>query len=307
MHNGLFNRFDQYMDQMRFTWTILLLQALAPRLVAQEKYLVNCQVYLEDEPTTGVKVLLYDDSRGQNIASNNDGVFSSSLDWGKMYRFHFIKLNYVTKIVEFSTKVPNGIKKESIEPYLLQVRLFKVFDGVDSIFFKNPVAKIRYDVRMGDFDYDTDYSLMVKQRIDEMMRQKGGTKGTGEAGGPKKQVIDGKKATSTLSKSSSVPKGTLKKTATVELLGKTHIATPTFQVLPALKPYYPLGRSVEEYELEKKHITRVVMKYSDKQKVLLKVKHDWGAVYYFVDESPLTTRCVSRAVYERETLLPNGD
>lgn len=75
------------------------------------------------------------------IAFDQEGNFRTTVNWNSVIRFVFEKKGFVTKIIEFSTQVPDHVNKASIQPYDLKVRLFKEFPGVDTAFFKNPVAK----------------------------------------------------------------------------------------------------------------------------------------------------------------------
>ncbi len=47
---------------------------------------------------------------------------------------------------------------------------------------------------------------------------------------------------------------------------------------------YPNKKNIEEIDKPGKHITRVVMNIDNKITIYLKVKHDWGATFFFKDE-----------------------
>jgi len=51
-----------------------------------------------------------------------------------------------------------------------------------------------------------------------------------------------------------------------------------------LATIYPDQKTVEDIDKPGKHITRVIMNINNRVTVYLKVKHDWGATFFFIDE-----------------------
>ena len=51
-----------------------------------------------------------------------------------------------------------------------------------------------------------------------------------------------------------------------------------------LRVQYPEQKTVLEIDQPGKHITRVIMNIDNKISVYLKVKHSWGATFFFEDE-----------------------
>ncbi len=66
---------------------------------------------------------------------------------------------------------------------------------------------------------------------------------------------------------------------------------------------YPDSKTVEELDKPGKHITRVIMHIDNKVDVYLKVKHSWGATYYFIDEPGLELRSISQHYFNMKTNL----
>ena len=273
-------------------------------LYGENNYSINGKVFIDNGSTDNVLVDIY--SNGElvkKLSVNQDGLFRTTIDWNQIYSISFSKKGYVTKIIEFSTILPSGKNSTGIEPYNLRVRLFKTFEGVDSVFFKNPVAKIRYDQTIGDFDYDMDYSLSVKYKVDEMMKN-------AKESSHKSEVT---KTVRTKQNSSVPPKSEVFKDSGYVVLTETGNVTTVPDIphtghgsidnneLPPLKEYYPPGRTIEEYDLPEKKITRIVIMRGNTRNIYFRVKHNWGPVYYFHDETPLTYRCITRKAYERET------
>lgn len=212
------------------------------------------------------------------IAFDQEGNFNTSVDWNTVIRFVFEKKGFVTKIIEFSTHVPNHVNKASIAPYDLKVRLFKEFIGVDTAFFKNPVAKIKFDEATNDFVYDLDYSMMVKYQIDKM-KENGMLM---EAEALRKTFL----RDSLLSQKSSDP-GKGSENAMIDILNP--------------KTIYPQGVTSETFELIDKTVTRVIVKKGASQHVFLKVKHYWGPEYFFLIESSSNITCISKKAFEYGT------
>lgn len=274
---------------------------------AQADYPVQGQVFVEKGNSRGVTVLLKGSATRASVPIDSEGRFSIALTWDAVHEMHFSKAGYVSKIIEFNTKVPSGVNKASIPLYELKVLLFREFEGFDSVFFKRAVAKIRFDEVLSDFDYDTDYSLTVKKRIEQMRAKKAtqpqrlpaqgahdtNRQRTNNALKPERSAVVNANNSDVRVHDAVVQRG--------EPPNPAHV-----RAIPPLKAYYPQGRTVEEFMLDGKNVTRVVIQDNGKTKVLLKVTHQWGPTYYFVDEAPLTRRCVSKSVFERETLLCAG-
>lgn len=66
---------------------------------------------------------------------------------------------------------------------------------------------------------------------------------------------------------------------------------------------YPNKKTVETIEKPGKIITRVVMNIDQKVTVYLKVKHGWGATYYFIEEIGFEPKSVSGIYFNRMTDL----
>lgn len=66
---------------------------------------------------------------------------------------------------------------------------------------------------------------------------------------------------------------------------------------------YPNQKTIEEIEKPGKHITRVIMNIDGKITTYLKVKHSWGATFFFVDEVGLELRSISQTHYNLMTDL----
>lgn len=70
-----------------------------------------------------------------------------------------------------------------------------------------------------------------------------------------------------------------------------------------LKEKYPNQKTVEEIDLKGKHITRVIMHIDNKVAIYLKVKHSWGATFFFIDEVGQDLRSINEQYFNLMTNL----
>lgn len=274
---------------------------------AQDGYPVTGSILLEDQTYANVEMIIRDRQTTRFVKVSPSGHFAIQLKWNDCYWLTFSKPGYVSKIIEFSTEIPKQ-QKRSIEPYHLQVRLFKVFEGVDSVFFKKPVAKVYFDQQLKDFKADREYALEVLRHIEEMRQraEKAPPEISQHSSTNKPSKKNVKKNVEESSLKTSQPAQAIrfetKHETTFVKQENNSTSTHSPSWLPPLKPNYPEGRTVESFQSEGKNITRTIIRLANDYKVLLKVEHSWGGVFYFLDESPLVYRSVSKQLYEQLTL-----
>lgn len=105
----------------------------------------------------------------------------------------------------------------------------------------------------------------------------------------KKPQITKKPNNSPPEKKNSTKKSTTKsKKNNPEWVKKEHIR---------LAKKYPNKKTIEEIEKPQKHITRIIMNIDGKVTTYLKVKHSWGATFYFIDEVGLDLRSISQTYF----------
>jgi hypothetical protein len=63
--------------------------------------------------------------------------------------------------------VPADRMQQGFEPYTYGVNLFRQYDGVNTVIFNQPVAKISYSKNIDDFDYDVDYTKSIQSAMKE--------------------------------------------------------------------------------------------------------------------------------------------
>ncbi|MCW3787641.1 hypothetical protein [Plebeiibacterium sediminum] len=271
---------------------------------AQSNYPVSGTVLIRDGKVTKTSLMVQSGSGEVKVPVDINGNFLTYLKWDTNYKLYFSKIGYVTKCVEFSTQLPSSVSKNTIYPYEILVELFPMFPDVDTMFFKNPVARIHYSEEINDFDYDLDYQLTVKRKLEEIKKKyqnwliqkskdDSRTISSSLKKNPKEEVVRYQKNVET-SKSITavVPKTTVARKPTVKK------EENPFGV-PPLKSYYPEGKTVESFQLQGKTVVRIIMKKGPYQKAYFEVKHNWGGQYYFVQESPTYYRSISKYNFDK--------
>lgn len=83
------------------------------------------------------------------------------LDFDEAYILSFTKPGYITKQIAVDTHVPAERIETGFDPYKIGVRLYKQYDGVNTVVYNQPVANIRYMASLDDMGYDTDYTKSI--------------------------------------------------------------------------------------------------------------------------------------------------
>lgn len=261
---------------------------------ATAQYIVSGEVLHVNNSYSDVIVELENNGNKKLLNVSPTGHFRTSLEWNQTYHFKFRKTGYVSKVIEFSTILPSTKQPSTIEPYHMPVRLFKMFEGVDTVFFKNPIARIRFDNNLGDFEHDMDYSLKVKYHIDKM-RDEGQKSSKSVGNKPAKKSMPSKDANEKVVK---------KKVEQAEEAGsdkkKPDKGVYDYKEIngaPDLKQEYKEGETIEEFELKNRIIKRHIFVIDERRRVFLSVKHNWGGHYFFIDEADIGYRCISKETY----------
>jgi len=285
---------------------ILFLLFLFNSGYGQNQYLVNGTVLIRDGKVTKTSLKIKCGSKEIKVPVDINGNFITYLDWNVDYKLYFSKIGYVTKCVEFSTDVPESVSKSGIYPYEILVELFPNFPDVDTMFFKKPVARIHYSKDIEDFDYDLNYQLTVKRKLEE-------TKEKYQKWLAQKSKIGDRTMDNSITENSR--EEIIRYQKTVEATGKVNSIPPAKTIarkpidkeeenpfgVPPLKDTYPEGKTVETYLLTGKSVTRIIIKKGVYQKAYFEVKHNWGGHYYFVQESSGYYRSISEYNFDKST------
>ena len=93
------------------------------------------------------------------------------LDFDSDYLLAFSKPGYITKKVSVNTAVTEQRARQLFEPYKIGVKLFKQYNGVNIVVYNQPVAHIKFNPDLDDFDYDVDYTKSILSKLEEAEQQ----------------------------------------------------------------------------------------------------------------------------------------
>jgi hypothetical protein len=275
--------------------------------ICQDLYPVRGTVFVIDGKSSKVNLRVESNETKLKVPVDIKGNFKVLLNWDKEYKFYFSQIGYVSKCIEFSTVLPAGANKEKIYPYELLVELFPIYPDVDTVFFKKPIAKIQFSENLDDFDYNLDYQLSIQYKAEQKKNEYFNWKKKIsniqiETKSQPVEVCTGELPNDTNTVAVITPKSHSPKKNTTTIPRKSDIKKNNTPFgLPPLDKDYSLGKTVEIHNLKGKIITRVIIKTTNSLKIYYKVKHDWGGLYYFVQETPVTYRSISKQNFEKNT------
>ena len=139
--------------------------------ISQEKFQVYGKMKLEKGSLDGRIELFENGSRKSVRKVDGTGKFDFGLELNKDYVISFSQEGYVTKKIALNTTVADDRAELGFAPFQFQVTLFKQYEGVNFVVFNQPVGKIKYNEEVEDFDYDTDYTKSIQQRLQEVQKE----------------------------------------------------------------------------------------------------------------------------------------
>ncbi len=145
---------------------------LSAGLNAQNVLQVEGKMKVEEGKLDGTMEVLENGSRKRIGKLSGSGKFDVELEINKDYIFVFSQPGYVTKRIEFDTRVDAG--RDNTIPFAtfpFQVTLFKQYEGVSYVIFNQPVAKIYYSPEPDDFEYDTDYTKSIRDQLEKVEKE----------------------------------------------------------------------------------------------------------------------------------------
>ena len=114
-----------------------------------------------------VKVFV-DGSLEKIYDADKAGKFAFNIDLNKNVVLEVVRQGYYSKKLEFNTNVP--IEDVGIWNYKFSIELLPEVDGFDATIMEQPIGKIKFVDKMGDFDYDEAYTAEMQKRIKAMMK-----------------------------------------------------------------------------------------------------------------------------------------
>ena len=162
---------EKQMIVLLFCFGIFLL----PMQTMAQQFMVDGSLTVEQGELDGALITLKMDKKSPRKLkhSSSSGKFVVDLDYQHYYVFTFSKKGYITKQISINTKCPKSVAKGGmLEPFYFRVELNQKTNNtmVDTAFYNRPVGRIFYSKEFRKFDYDRDYSMAVKRKLDSYRR-----------------------------------------------------------------------------------------------------------------------------------------
>lgn len=161
----------------RFIWILFLLTltAIVPITAgAQDDFLiVTGKMKLETGKLSAKMEVQKNGSRIRIAELSGNGKFEQKVDKDASYLFIFSQEGYVTKKIDVDTRLKIDRAEDALPflPFSFEITLFEQYEGVNTVVFNQPVARIKYNPELDDFDYDTDYSKSIQERMEEAEKE----------------------------------------------------------------------------------------------------------------------------------------
>ena len=156
----------------RILFSIVLFFMVPGILIGQEMlgYVeVNGSVKDRLRPLNNANVEIYANNTLLKVETTDiTGNFDFVLELNRTYKIKFTREFYVTKMVRFDTHV----RENELGIWLFQftVELFPDIKQIDFSFLeKEPVGKISYDMKYGEFEHDHEYTRKIHARIKKLL------------------------------------------------------------------------------------------------------------------------------------------
>ena len=154
---------------IRLMFAFLTLVLLPTVMIGQTKFTVNGRVKIEGGDIEGSRVVVYKNGVKERTITAGLNKFSLDLEINQNYIMSFEKDGFVAKKISFNTKAPAEAVPNGFTPFDFAVSLFKQYDDINLVVFNQPVGIIHYDSKLGDFDYDTDYTKSIQSQLEEVL------------------------------------------------------------------------------------------------------------------------------------------
>lgn len=140
-------------------------------LFGQGKFTVNGRLKIEGGDVENSRVVVYKNGVKERTITSGLNKFTLDLDINQTYVMAFEKDGFVAKKISFNTKAPSEAIPNGFTPFDFAVSLFKQYDDINLVVFNQPVGIIHYDNKLGDFDYDTDYTKSIQSQLQEVLEK----------------------------------------------------------------------------------------------------------------------------------------
>jgi len=141
----------------------VVLNCLTISLSAQNFLEIPVKLEVEKDDLSEVVVKVKKDGKDA-FTQSGASKMRFKLDFNKKYTLIFTKPGYITKTIEVNTSAPASRISNGFEPYKIGVKLFLQNDE-NMVVYNQPVAQIKYDANIDEFNFDTDYSKSILSAI----------------------------------------------------------------------------------------------------------------------------------------------
>ncbi len=150
--------------------TILFLLYSAAFSQSDQGYLsIRGSIKVERSPLPGSKIMVYKNGVQQKAYPVDDkGKFEFPIPLNGIYEIIVAKQGYYSKKLEFNTNVPED--ELGIWNYKFLMTMIPEIQGFDASLLNKPIGKIMYVDRVGEFDYDEDYTFDMLKQLDALMK-----------------------------------------------------------------------------------------------------------------------------------------
>ena len=286
-------------------------------MASSEFLLVDGIVQVKDMPMEGTRLVALAEDGSSRVVTTGLARFTMALDLSTTYLLSFEREGCVSKSILFDTHVPDGFKGTAPFDFPFKVTLSKR-PGNDPYQYAGPVGFVHFSETIGDFGYDTDYSVKLDAPVFERMAEfQSAEKAALNAGpsaaltanaGPASVVVpidndrEGMQPLDELAPTlSRVPPGVHLTERTPRDLVHRKVTRPSLLTFPERSVAIPLPAPMvvvaemapveaaatmftEETIVEKLRVTTITrIQHGCSTTELRRVAHSYGAVFYFKD------------------------
>lgn len=129
--------------------TALLLSAFQINSQVINAVEVNASALINDKSTDKYSIVVYNDGQlKDSIYNKKSKAITLSLETNKLYSVVFKKENYPDKLVIIDTKIPNGLRELTEDPFELQIELTPNTTTLKKDLYDYPVAILQVNKKV---------------------------------------------------------------------------------------------------------------------------------------------------------------
>lgn len=290
---------------------------LVKGVVSQDSLRVVGQVFDGDNGMPGVTITVRDTSSTVAVYKTNpQGKFDFQLGYEDQFTMKFSRKNHMPKTVSVDTRIPRDLDPVLQQLVLIRLELLENLSGYNTS--DDPLGRIYFSRITEEFTYETRYSGNLTTnfevsgtdfRLSHFTTEEDATIEEDENEDIKIRVEENETQTGeepAIIKPEPDPEWKLRFYRTIvhkrnQFLGEDPDSVNLHKDLPSLRN---LGKrlsfdtAISHYARQGMKVTEVIINQKKHLKVYHRVRHHWGAVFYFRNY-----RSVSKLIYEQGTTL----